>query len=258
MEALFLLNTRAELLKTKRTPVIWLTLLAALFIPVINVIICIERPDAMVPKFQATPWLSFLRFTWKNVSAIILPMFVILLTSLFVQIEYRNNTWKQVYTLPRKFVDVFFSKFLVIHLVLLVFFGFFSLNILLAGLVVHWLNKGYPLTLSTFPWEALVIVGFRIYVGILPVTAIQYWLSLRFRNFIVPLGVGIGLWIVGIVLLDWEKIIYYPYMYAPLLYFTDFTQYPDHLQILIVNALLTFIAFLILGFWDIYKRPERG
>lgn len=115
MKTRFFANTSAEFIKTKRSFALWLTILAAAFIPAINAIILLERPEMLLTKFEQTPWLTFLRFNWKNVAAVILPMYIILITNLVVQIEFRNNTWKQVYASPRSFADIFFSKLLVIQ-----------------------------------------------------------------------------------------------------------------------------------------------
>jgi hypothetical protein len=93
---------------------------------------------------------------------------------------------------------------------------------------------------------------------IIPVMAIQYWLNLRFKNFAIPLGIGIGLWISGIVLLDWDKIIYYPYMYAPLMFFTDFAKHPETLSKLVINSSFCFVLALLLGTWDIRRLKEKG
>jgi hypothetical protein len=258
MKTMFFLNTRGEFLKSKRSFAYWLTLLAALFIPFISCIILIERPDAMLPKFQTDPWLTFLRFNWKNVAAVILPMYIILITNLIVQIEFRSNTWKQVYATPRTFADIFFSKFVVIHTLIFLFIICFNLFIVFSGLMVNLINNSYPLLFDTIHWKIMFTMTCRIYVGTLAVTAIQYWLSLRFRNFIVPLGIGIGLWITGIVLMDWEKIIYYPYIYSAFMFFTDFDKHPDDLTKLLLNSLISFAGALILSFWDVNRLRERG
>src|SRR5689334_9654319 len=115
------LNIRSEFLKLRHTSALWLTLLAAGFIPAINAIICIEKATDMIPKFRSTPWVTFLRFNWKNTSAVILPFYVILLINLVLQVEYRNMTWKQVYASPRKYADIFFSKFVVVQIAALCF-----------------------------------------------------------------------------------------------------------------------------------------
>jgi hypothetical protein len=254
----FLLNTKGEFLKTKRTAALWLTLFAAVFIPAINVAICVERPDVMVAKFIQTPWITFMKMNWKNVSTVILPLYTILITSLIIQIEFRNNTWKQVYTLPRKFADVFFSKLIVVHTFLLGFIVLFNVAIFLSGLITHELNSDYRLLVDSVPLMTMLAFSYRIYIGLLAITAVQYWLSLRFRNFIVPLGVGIGLWIIGIVLMDWDKIIYYPYAYPIFMFFTDFNLYPETLVQLTVCSVCSFIILLTASYLDIATKRERG
>lgn len=258
MKITFLLNTKAEFLKTRKSFMYWLTLLAAFFIPLINFIILIERPDVMVSKFQADPWLTFLRFNWKNMASIILPMYIILITNLIVQIEYRNNTWKQVYTTPRTFADIFFSKLVVIHIVLPVFIIFFSVFVILSGLSVALVNKNYHLAFATVHWNMVLVMALRIYISVFAMIVIQYWLSLRFRNFVIPVGIGLAMWIIGIVLIEWDKIIYFPYMYSVFMFFTDFEKEPDKLSVFLITSVVAFMIVLPIGFWDIYKLKERG
>ncbi len=236
----------------------WLTLLAALFIPLINFVILLERPDIMVSKFQANPWVTFFRFNWKNVASIILPMYIILITNLIVQIEYRNNTWKQVYTTPRMFADIFFSKLVVIHAVLPAFIIFFNVFIILSGLLTNQFNKDYHLVINTIQWRILLIMSVRIYISLFTMVIIQYWLSLRFRNFVIPLGIGLALWITGIILIEWDKIIYYPYAYSIFMFFTDFEKEPEKLLIFLINSIVSFMIVLPIFFWDIFKLKERG
>ena len=254
----FIHTMRAEMLKTKGTAAFWLTLLAALFIPFVNFMILTQRPGAMAPKFQADAWLVFMRANWKNVAAVILPMYVILVSNLVIQIEYRNNTWKLVYTLPRRFAAIFFSKFLLIHMFIIGLLLLFNVSVIASGLLVAAVNSRYHFDLRAFPCSVYLAECLRIYLGILTVSAIQFWLSLRFRNFVVPLGIGIGLWLAGIVLMDWDKIIYYPYMYSTLLFFTDFGKYPERLTLLTVCSAVTFFAALAAAYWDICRQRERG
>lgn len=254
----FCLNVKAEFFKTKGTAAVWLTILGAIFVPGINFIICMQRPDVMVGKLSPEPWLMFLRFNWKNVAAIILPLYGILMTSLIVQIEYRNHTWKQVYALPRTFADIFFSKVIVIHTFLLSFLVLFNIAIVASGLLTSQINPKYVFPCNGVPWMMMLTISSRVYLGLLAVMSIQYWLSLRFRNFAISLGVGMGLWIVGIVLMDWDKIIYYPYMYSFLMFFTDFKVHPETLLKLTISSIVSFIIFITLCFIDICKLPERG
>jgi hypothetical protein len=258
MKTMFLSNIRAEFLKSKRSFAYWLTLGAAVFIPAINFLILTQRPDIMLPKFHADGWITFFRFCWKNVAAVILPMYIILISNLLVQIEYRNNTWKQVYTTPRSFADIFFSKYAVIQVLILTYVLIFDVFVILSGLAVNLANPGYSFVFESIQWYALFTMTCKIYLGAQAVTVIQYWLSLRFRNFVVPLGIGIGLWITGIVLMDWEHIDYYPYIYSTFLFFLDPAKEPDRLQTVIISAAVAFPIALILGFLDITRLKERG
>lgn len=258
MKTRFFANTAAEFMKTKGSFALWLTILAALFIPAIHVVILLERPDIMLPKLEQTPWLTFFRVNWKNVAAVILPMYVILITNLVVQIEFRNNTWKQVYASPRSFADIFFSKLVVIQVLVPVYIFCFDVFIILAGLLVHSLNPAYRLTAGSIAWDNLLLITCRVYLGCLAVSVIQYWLSLRFRNFVIPLGLGLGLWITGIVLMDWDKIIYYPYVYSAFMFFIDFDKEPQQLVVLTVSSITALVLSIGVAYYDIKHRPERG
>jgi len=254
----FLKNTKAEFLKIKGTSAWWLTLLAAAFLPAINTVILLERPDVFTAKFKDYPWLALLHMNWKNAAALILPVYVILLNNVLAQIEFRNNTWKQVYATPRSYADIFFSKFLVMHLLLILFFIFFNLFVLLSGYLITTLNDGYPFSSHAIAWKQLLQLSVRIYIAVLTICAVQFWLSVRFKNFIVPIRVGIGLLITGLVLMDWEKIIYYPYMYPTLLFFIDAPTHKGSLPQLLSYSIIFFAVVLILGFLNVYRLTERG
>ncbi len=258
MKSSFFRNLHAELLKTKGTSVIWLTCLAAGFLPAINCIILLERPAIFLTRFQAEPWMSLFKMNWRNVAILILPLYVILLNNAIVQIEYKNNTWKQVYATPRKYTDIFFSKFLVVQVFLLMFFVLVNIFILGGGYLIGKINSGYLFTTRPVPFAGMLLFCSRIYIAILGITAIQYWLSVRFKNFIVPLGIGIGLWVTGLTLMDWENIIYYPYMYPALMFYVDAPKPVGTITQLLTNSVTCFVAAIALGFWNIYRLKERG
>jgi hypothetical protein len=258
MKSRFFSNTLAELIKAKRSFVLWLTILAALFIPAINAVILLERPEISLTKFEQSPWLTFFRFNWKNVAAVILPMYIILITNLVVQIEFRSNTWKQVYASPRHFADIFFSKLLVIQMLVPFYILCFDCSILLSGMLVHSINPAYRFVVSGIDWHNLALISSRVYLGCLAISIIQYWLSLRFRNFIIPLGFGLGLWITGIILMDWDKSIYFPYVYPAFMFFIDFQKEPEQLVVLTVSSVVALVCSVGIAYWDVYNLPEKG
>ena len=258
MVASFILNTRAEFLKSKKTAAFWLTILGAAFVPVVNGIALLARPDHFVPILKNDPWQTFINNNWQAATLFLLPMFVILLTSLVVQIEYRNNTWKQVYASPRTLADVYFSKFIIIHTLILFCFILFNAAIIISSCVVNLFQKQYTFFEHPVPWKMMFSLIVKIYFSVLAITAIQYSLSLRFRNFIAPVGIGLALLITGFIIHEWEHLYYYPYMYPAISFIHDFEKRPGFVSTAQWLDLAWFVVALLVGFLDMLTRKEKG
>ena len=258
MEATFLVNTKAEFLKTKRTAAFWLSVAGATFIPLVNFIRLVAKPDHFIPYMHKDPWNIIIDDNWKASTLFLLPMFVILVTSLVVQVEYRNNTWKQVYALPRSYADIFFSRFLVIHCMILFCFILFNVSIIAASSVTNIFHPGYEFFSHPVPWITLLQITGKVYLSVFAITAIQYWLSLRLKNFIVPMGIGLALVITGLIIHQWDKLYYYPYMYSAIAYWKEFRRVPGMSQQAEWYNAAWFLVILLLAFVDTVKRKEKG
>lgn len=255
----FVTSIKAECLKTKRTAAMWLTLIGAAFIPFISFLIYILKPEHFLKILSADPWQAHIHQSWQSASVFLLPMYVILTTSLIVQIEYRNNTWKQVYASPRSYADIYFSKFIVIQAMILSCFLLFNIFLLLSGFATSLINSGYHFTQKAVPWNKLLLLSGKLYLSSLAITSIQYWISLRLKNYIAPLGIGLALLITGIIILQWEKIYYYPYAYTALSFFRGAN--PGASAALGKNewySLIWFTAIAMIGFVDTFRRKEHG
>lgn len=254
--ATFLINTKTELWKCRRTAAYWITIAGSVFIPLVIMTTYIARPDQFAPRFEHDGWLKHINNTWKSAAAFLLPMFVIMVSSLVVQIEYRNNTWKQVYASPRSLADIFFSKFVIIHLLIISCFVLFALFTLVAAYIANLAHARYPFLSTPVPWKSLLMLISKQYIAILAMTSFQYWLSLRIRNYIAPMGIGLALLITGLIILDWEKIIYYPYAYTAVTFFRD--KGSNGIANHEIYSLVWFVVILALAFWDTVYRKEKG
>lgn len=251
----FIINTKAELWKCRKTAAYWLTLLASVFVPIVSCLMLVFESEHFINKFRPDVWRSYVNMNWEPAAAFFLPMYVILVTSLVVQIEFRNNTWKQVYASPRSYADIFFSKFVVIHLLILASLIVFNLFLLLTGYIANMVVSGFTFFDSPIPWKEMLTISGKMYVSILAVTAIQYWISLRLKNFIAPIGIGLALMVTGLMIIQWGKIIYYPYAYTALTYFKDLNKG----RLVHLNySWIWFAGIILLAFWDTVKRKERG
>ena len=89
----------------------------------------------------------------------------------------------------------------------------------------------------------------------LAVCSIQFWLGLRFKNFIVPIAVGLGLWLTGTMLaLEFQSssAIYFPYSFQT---FNLAPKLQPHLEQVAWTSAGYAVLFLIGCFFD-FNRKE--
>src|SRR5215216_6690727 len=97
----FINSFQSEWLKKKRSLASWLVLVGAFFTPLIILLVRLKNYQAM-PKIYAAEdfWTKLWFTTWESMTILLLPMGIILATALIVQLEYKNNAWKQLHTTP--------------------------------------------------------------------------------------------------------------------------------------------------------------
>ena len=259
----FIISTKAEIIKTKRSASFWLSLTGSIVIPLIFFLIYTLRPDRNYEKLQVKPWeIQFLQ-GWQAFASFLLPMFVILICSLIPQIEYKNNSWKQVFASPQSIGNIFFSKYAAIVIMILFLFLMFNIFMILAGVVPNLIFSKYAFLKNSIDWAALLKLNFKTFVALLGIVSIQYWMGLRFRNFIVPIGIGLGFLVTAMILSSWEHIDKVPYAFPFLTFTSSMTENRTELagpllQNHELNSIGYFIFFTTLAFLDIRFRKERG
>jgi hypothetical protein len=256
----FIISTQAELLKTKRTASVWLSIAGDAFIPLMLFISFFAGDDASKAAVLKDPWAKYLSMGWELFCVLLLPMYIILISTLITQIEYRSNGWKQVFASPQSFGNIFFSKFLTIHVIIIFCFLLFNFFMILAALLANVLNPKFTFLRSSINWQTLLQLNLKTYIATLAISTVQYWVSLRFKNFIAPLGIGVALVIVAIVAMAAQSshIYKYPYSFPMLTY--DFMQKKNRpfLENHELNSIGYFIFFILLGFLDMRLKKEKG
>jgi len=259
MKHSFLVGIKTEWLKYKHTSLLWLTVLSASLIPVMKIISCMVSAELYGIMMHRDPWHFFLMINWQDTAAVLLPMYVILLNNSIAQTEYRNNAWKQVYALPRSYADIFFSKFIVVQAMIILFFACFNLFYLVAGTLLFLYKEVHSFYRLPIPWEQMLTISIRVYTGILAISAIQYWLSVRFRNLMIPVGTGLGMLIGCLLLGKWVNgHLYSPYLFPLFMFFKGHSKEQFSLSLLYIISIASFLLALLVGFLDIYSRKEKG
>lgn len=256
-----LLSVRAEILKTKRSASFWLTLIGAAFIPVILFLVYVFNSRELLAELRDNPWNNHFGFGWHALSSFLYPMYVILICTLIPQIEYKNNAWKQVFASPQSEGNIFFSKFISIHMMILFLYVMFNLFMILVGVTANLINSGYTFMDHPIDWEALLRLNFKTYISVLGISAIQYWLSWRFKNFIAPVGIGLAVLIGAIISIgiNWPHVYKIPFAYPALT--LKYMSMPGDRPLLEnheLNSIGYFVFFLLLGMADVKWRKEKG
>jgi lantibiotic transport system permease protein len=252
---------QSEWLKKKRSLGSWLVVVGSLFTPVVVIVARLIHRDQL-PKIYAadTFWTSLWRSSWESMAIFFLPMAAILATSLITQIEYRSNAWKQVHTLPISAATLFFSKLAVIVVLMVQFFALFDLGIYLSAVVPCLLSGKVPYPNGRLPVALFLADTLRYMVASFPIVAAQYLLSLRFSNFLLPIGFGFMAWVGAGAALSTRFAYLIPYGYSMLTYLRDDPRGKiavppfDIFWLAIAYAAL----FTIASYWLFVTKAQKG
>lgn len=215
---IFLHSLQSEWLKTKRSAASWLCLFGGFFLPLLYFIGLLKNHQTLDdPSVEINGWILYSKRLWQFMGILLLPMGIVLAASLLAQTEYRNNTWKQLHTTPQSYATIFFAKFITILLMTVKFFVFFNLGMLLTGIIPSLIFKG-SLPEDPLPVMYLLKTNAKMFITCLPIIALQYLLSTLFKNFLVPIGLGLLTVIASLILLEgWKYAWLIPYSYGPIL-----------------------------------------
>jgi lantibiotic transport system permease protein len=222
MTIAFIDSFRSEWLKTRRSLAAWLVIAGGFFTPVLIIIVRLVHHDKLHILYSSDDfWTLLWKNSWESMAIFLLPMGIILSTSLITQLEYKNNTWKQLHTLPLGLTTIFFSKLAVILFMMFQFFVCFNIGIYLAALVPYLAISGVSYPTAVLPYLGFLKEDTLFFIDCLPVIALQYLISLKYKNFLVPVGTGFLLWILALASLKWKYGYLIPYTYCMYNYLKD-------------------------------------
>jgi len=251
---LFINSLHSEWLKTKRSLASLLVIVGGFFLPAIMILIHILRPAKLPAQYAAADfWVSHFKNLWQSMAVMMLPMGIILAISLIAQLEFKNNTWKQLHATPQSATTIFFAKFGVILLMQLELFVLFTIGIYLSALIPSVVLESVPYPTAPIPYDYILRESAWFFLDSLPIVALQYLLSLLFRNFLVSVGAGLVLMVTGILMISWEYSYTFPYNYIVLDYLDRFPAVNLHLW-----AVVYFVVILLTGYILFLTKREKG
>jgi hypothetical protein len=257
----FFISLRSELLKTKRSAV-WLSILIlSAIIPIFMLLVIREYHDGELSDQVAIIRKDAWNFYFKQGAAMIgftlLPIYVVLISTLLPQIEYRNQTWKQVFAAPQSYGRIYLSKFIVLQLFILVFLIAHSLFMGGSALLSAIFNPKFEFSANHLDWANMIVTLAQCYVAVLGLSALQFWLGLRFKSFILPIGIGILCSVLGII-----NMIGYPVINADK-YFFNYTGYifiannAPKIPLILWSSVAYTGLFFLFGLLDFSRTKSR-
>jgi lantibiotic transport system permease protein len=248
-----LLSLRSETLKLKRTLSLYLCLLGAAFGPLMSLL---EDLRGTNETKKVSDWTVHFLDTRDMLTGVLLPLYVILICTLLLQIEYKDRAWKQVLTSPQRLIDIFSSKFITLQLMVLLFLVCHTVFLAITGIITEMaqpqLYNGSPDLLR------IVRANTASWLLVLGMSSIQFWLSLRFKNFIPPLAIGLAAWFLGpMMAFEFKSSLteYYPYAFTIVGVFPGFESKAVAVQ---WYSVITALLFLSIAFLEFRTRKIRG
>jgi lantibiotic transport system permease protein len=259
---LFISSFQSEWLKKKRSLASWLVIVGAFFTPSIILMSRIKNAAKLSALYVSDDfWKKLWNQTWESMAVFLLPIGIILAAGLITQIEYKNNTWKQLHTTPQGFTTIFFAKFLVILIMLVEVFVLFNVGMYLSAVIPSMLFSNVPYPTAPIPYLDFLRANINFFLDCLPILALQYLISLQYRNFLVPIGAGFAIWFLGVGMLPWEYSYIFPYTHGTLDFLISSGQFgnrkipPINIQLL---AVIYFALFTSASYVLYVTKKEKG
>jgi len=207
-------NISAEFIKLKYAPIVWLFSLVVLSVTVI-VFMAGYLDNNTVVVLGKNPWVKHLGATLSIFSVLVSTPFVVMLISTYVFTENQARGWNYMYSTPQRRSTIFYSKLLSIILVVISLITLLLISNILGAYLLDFLMpeieyRHYEMNLM----RHLPDYG-HVFISMLGVIGIQYFLSLRFKGFLIPMSFGIIAFVVGIVIGSLNKTyaLFFPYCY---------------------------------------------
>jgi hypothetical protein len=256
----YVASLQSEWLKKKGSLASWMVVTGAFFTPAIIVVarlVYYERLPALYASDEF--WILLWKSAWESMAIFLLPLGVILATSLTAQLEYKNNTWKQLHTTPLPLTVIFLSKLTVIAVMMMQFLVLFNIGIWLAGVVPQMIIPGVSWP-GPIPYAYFLREDLLYFVDCLPIIALQYLLSLHYRNFLVSIGCGFIFWIAALGALSWKYGFVFPYTYGMFNYLKAGVETKAAVPPVNIHgmALGYFLLFAVAGYYLYITKKEKG
>lgn len=205
----------AEWLKMRRTLGLILALLIPLALVLLEFAVTVQTGINSIPS-NVDSWIWISQSIMLFWSLLMLPLFVTLETALLGNMEYRNQTWKKLFTFPvPRWMVIFAKQVSALALIALSCLVVSGLTVLM-GVTLNAMDPGYGLG-GPPPWLVLLKYSGLVFLASWLIVAINLWVALNWSSFVVSSAFGIVATISGVMMINSETFgKFYPWALAGL------------------------------------------
>ncbi len=213
----FILSFRSEFYKTRKTMGFWSAVLLPLLICSLLFVGFFNKSDHLANMPGMMLWLQFAGAILAVMGSLLLPMLIVFISYSVNSIEHKADTWKSLFSLPIAKISIYSAKY---------FYAFFLVFLCLALFLLFTLGLGNLLSVlkpelkfNEYHIEKLLTqIYFKLLLASLGILSIQFILSLLFRDFLKPMGIGFAATIAGVIFanVDWKYAYLFPYSHPML------------------------------------------
>ena len=204
----------AEFIKLKYPPILWL--IGATVISISILIYFAHYNDVeSLSAIGKNPWDKIWDASIGIFSIFMTVPFLVLLISAAIFIENHNNTWKYQYSAPISRTKVLITKLISFLILIICTYALLALLTYCDALLLNYILPEtefsyYPVHFERFTSKAVITL-----INSLGIIGIQYFLSIRFKGFLVPAAIGIVAFIIGLIVgvTNTPASHYFPYAY---------------------------------------------
>jgi hypothetical protein len=213
----FILSFRSEFYKTRKTMGFWCAVLLPLLLCLLLFVGFFNKSDHLANMPGMMAWLQFAGAILAVMGSLLLPMLIVFIGYSVNSIEHKADTWKSLFSLPISKFSVYAAKYAYAFFLVLLCLTLFVLFTLAFGNLLSILNPA--LKFNEYHIEGLLAkIYLKLLLSSLGILSIQFLLSLLFRDFLKPMGIGFVLTIAGVILAnaEWKYTYLFPYSHPML------------------------------------------
>ncbi len=246
---------QAELIKSNRTYGLLISILIPILITGLQFLIFFIKHEYFA-RFGFNPWKIMGDNLFNSMGLIVLPLYLILIAYLINFTEHRSGAWKYLFSLPIPKFSIYTAKILLTFLWLLIFCVLTALLFFGSGWLLIKLRP--DIGFQDYNINTLIIISFiKLYLSCAGILAIQFFLSIYWKDFIRPVGIGIACVIVALILGSWKMIFIFPYSNPKLVSSSLAAQDTDIFIDSVIISIIFSVIFFIGGYFLLAKQEVK-